>query len=352
MNDSDLSVCVVNWNRAAELEHLLADLRYQTHAADELIVVDNGSSDGSAEMVERDFPDVRLIRLHRNMGLSFGRNVGILAAKGDLIAILDNDLRILDRQFLAKILRSAIRHFDSGVISFHCVEGVWSHSGAHFHSGVLSFDQLEAFAEAGQSPVSPQAFYDWFFFGGACIIRRNVFETVGLFDDAFSYGGEEWDFAYRCHAAGIRMLRDTDTWVVHVRSPNMRATYMPSLILKNMVIAQSRYMPRFDLALFLLLQFGRSAVDAVKGKRVWAFLAVCWQIIREWRSQVAQQRRPVSSEVMRRFYYLRTHQTESYADIEGADTTAFHFYRHRLQNRKVDVGRTAQFAYMANLADR
>lgn len=346
MSESRISVIIVNWNRCADLRRLLTDLGSQTQPADEIIVVDNGSTDGSPDTVERDFPKIRLISLHKNMGASFGRNVGIVAAKTELIAILDNDLRILDRHFLAKVRQSAVQHLDCGVISFHQVLGIWSPPPAEFQGRVMSLAELACMAEAGQSPVPVQAFYYWLFWVGACVIRRDVFDTVGLFDDTFDYGGEEWDFAYRCHAVRIRLLRDTGLWVVHTHSPQMRSKSARNPILKNMVIAQARYMPLPDLLLFLAMQFAKSSRDAIFSRTIGAFLAVCWQILTGWPYQVLRKRQPVSRDTMRRFYYLRTHRPERFADVECADTTATQFYLSRAKGRSLNRADKSLFVAM------
>lgn len=329
MNEGSLSVLVVNWNRSADLKRLLTDLGCQTQPADEIIVVDNGSDDDSATMVMRDFPKVRPVRLHKNTGLSFGRNVGIVATVSDLIVFLDNDVRIPDRRFLAKARKSAALHPDCGVISFQQITGIRTQPPIEFPTAVISLDELASMVEANQHPVPPRVFYEWFLFGGACLIRRAVLENVGLFDDGFGYGGEEWDFAYRCHAAGIRLLRDTGLWVVHMRSPEMRSKDARELILKNMVIAQARYMPLVDLMLFLVIQFSKSAWDALRVGRLRAFLFTCYEIFVSWRSQVAKKRSPVSRNAMRRFLFLRTHRPEDYSEVERADTRALDFYLSR-----------------------
>ena len=85
-----VSVVVVNWNRRNLLRGCLSSLARQTHPVFETIVVDNGSEDGSAEMAEGEF-GARVIRNAANLGFCAANNQGIAAARGDLVALLNND---------------------------------------------------------------------------------------------------------------------------------------------------------------------------------------------------------------------------------------------------------------------
>lgn len=341
-----ISVVIVNWNRRRELRDLLRDLQGQTEPAQEVIIVDSGSADESLEMVAREFPDVRVVALGQNKGLSIGRNAGIDAARSAWIAFLDNDLRILDRQFWTKARRSIADHADCGVISFHLIQGLWEIPSRPPRSDILRLSVLEQMAANGKSPTTPRAYYDWFLGGGCCLISRRTFETVGLFDPFFDYGGEEWDFAYRCHARDVRLLRDTDLWVVHTQSPRMRSPNMPMLILQNMLIAQSRYMPTKDLALFLFLQIGKTAITHMRYGLFGAFLRMCAKLVVLWPSQVLSRRAPVSASVMRRFYYLRTHQPSHYLEVARSRTPALAFYYERLTSRTPEQTDRASFVLM------
>ncbi|HYM23934.1 MAG TPA: glycosyltransferase family 2 protein [Vicinamibacterales bacterium] len=87
----DLSVVVVNWNSRDDLRACLASLRDQRGCALEVIVVDNGSTDGSADMVAAEFTEARLIRATENLGFAEGCNRGIAASGGAWVAMLNND---------------------------------------------------------------------------------------------------------------------------------------------------------------------------------------------------------------------------------------------------------------------
>ena len=86
-----VSVIVVNWNRRELLRQCLLSLLGQRNATLEIIVVDNGSSDGSVEMVSLEFPAVIVIRNSQNRGFCAANNQGIARASGEFVALLNND---------------------------------------------------------------------------------------------------------------------------------------------------------------------------------------------------------------------------------------------------------------------
>ena len=86
-----LSVVVATHNRKESLRCCLHSLQDQTLAATELIVVDDGSDDGTAEMVQLEFPAVRLVRQDTNCGPAAARNKGLLLATGEIVAFTDDD---------------------------------------------------------------------------------------------------------------------------------------------------------------------------------------------------------------------------------------------------------------------
>jgi hypothetical protein len=103
-----LSVVIVNWNSRDDLRACLDSLKSQTHPDLEIIVVDNGSSDGSAEMVSTAFPGCRLLAQHDNLGFAEGCNRGVDAATGPWVAMLNNDC-VADPAWAAALVDAAER---------------------------------------------------------------------------------------------------------------------------------------------------------------------------------------------------------------------------------------------------
>src|SRR5918912_3580484 len=91
MRRASVSVVIVNWNGARLLPACLDALLAQTRPADEVVLVDNGSTDGSVELVRRGYPGVMVLPLEDNLGFAAGNNRGIAASRGELVVTLNND---------------------------------------------------------------------------------------------------------------------------------------------------------------------------------------------------------------------------------------------------------------------
>ena len=89
-----IEIIIPNWNGKSMLEHCLLSLRQQTYSNFRVTVVDNGSSDGSIELVEGFFPEVRLVELYHNAGFSVAVNKGVETSVGTWLLLLNNDMEV------------------------------------------------------------------------------------------------------------------------------------------------------------------------------------------------------------------------------------------------------------------
>lgn len=197
-----VSVVVVNHDRCALLAACLRSILDQSYAPIEVIVVDNASRDGSRRMVEAlEDVRVRLVSLPENRGFSGGCNAGIAAARGELIALLNNDaeadpdwLKCMVRELAAQpgcgMVASRIRHFNAGIIdkAGHRIFldgqnrgfGTGQRDGARFHGSAETL------------------FPD----GCAAIYRRSVLEAAGGFDEDFFAYADDADLGLRVRWLG------------------------------------------------------------------------------------------------------------------------------------------------------
>lgn len=102
-----VSVITVSYNGYPLLADLLRSLRRQTYSRHEVVVVDNASTDGSAERLRREFPEARVLELDENLGFAGGNNAGIRAARGELVALANNDT-VADPGWLEELVRTAL----------------------------------------------------------------------------------------------------------------------------------------------------------------------------------------------------------------------------------------------------
>lgn len=200
------SVIIPNWNGATHLPRCLRALRRQTVTDFETIVVDNGSTDDSLGLLARNYPEIRIVSLPRNLGYAGGCNAGLRAADSGTLVILNNDTEVTST-WLAGLLSALEHHPDAGmatpkVMLWHdrtrlhtagdCVRttgipesrGVWQRDEGQF-------DRVEyVFGAAGVAPA----------------YRRAMLNDIGLFDADFVSYCEDVDLSWRAQLAGYRCI--------------------------------------------------------------------------------------------------------------------------------------------------
>lgn len=201
-----MTVIVLSWNSKAWIADCLRGLL--ANEARPVYVVDNGSSDGSPELIARDFPGVRLIRSPANLGFGGGNNLGMKAAFEDgcdAVFLLNNDT-IIDQPFIEPCITSIMRDSTPGIIGPIIVEGnapdlVQSRGG---NIGLWTLDFSYRGRGEAYVPSETVEAVD-FVLGAAMLIPRRVYEETRGFDEEFfpAYV-EEADLCFRARKAGFR----------------------------------------------------------------------------------------------------------------------------------------------------
>jgi GT2 family glycosyltransferase len=222
----DLSILIVSFNARAELERCLASLHSNAPAAPhEIIVVDNDSTDSSAEAV-RKWRDVRLIQAGANLGFSRAVNMGIRASTGAALLLLNSDTvvppraidRLLDeltsRPDVAVVGPRLVDHSGRVEVSFGQMIGPLSELRQKIlvqgHAGGWPF-----ISELVERSTRRRQFPDWV--SGACLlVRRTDAEAVGLLDERYFMYAEDVDFCAAIRKRGRRVLFFPDVEVVHL----------------------------------------------------------------------------------------------------------------------------------------
>ncbi|MFN3929200.1 MAG: glycosyltransferase family 2 protein [Thermoflexus sp.] len=201
MSEPLISVIIPNWNGAAHLPTCLEALRRQTYVHREVLVVDNGSTDDSLQLLAR-YPEVRVLTLGRNRGFAGAVNEGIRAARGEIIALLNNDTEA-SPTWLEALAAAFERHPDAGLLAsrimlfdrrdvFHSAGDYYRVDGIPGNRGVWEKD-------VGQYDREEEVFSAC---GAAAAYRRELFDDIGLFDEDFFYSCEDMDLAWRAQIAG------------------------------------------------------------------------------------------------------------------------------------------------------
>ena len=212
---SQISVIVLNWNGKHLLEECLGSLRRQTFRDFQTILVDNGSTDGSVEYVERRFPEVEIIALPSNVGFARGTNVGIQASNGEYVALLNNDTK-MDPEWLEALKIALDTHAEVGFCAskmfFHHRPDIINAAGDVFYSFGVA-DHRGRGQGDGELFRRPQYVF------GACaaaaIYRRAMLEEIGLFDEDFFAYDEDVDLSFRAQLMGYKCLFVPDAIIYH-----------------------------------------------------------------------------------------------------------------------------------------
>ncbi len=203
-----VSVILVNWNRLADVRLALDYLAKVHYPSVEVIVVDNGSTDGSVDEFRRR-SDIRLLEVGRNVGPCAARNVGIKAARGEFVFFLDSDA-VLSKRALGPLVAAMTRDSRLGVIGCRID-----------HSRLRRVDQW-IYPERHERRVH-QAFETYAFSAAGALARKSVLELVGGFNERLFIYNEEVDLSYRIIRAGFKVAYDSAARVYHRPSDAGRA---------------------------------------------------------------------------------------------------------------------------------
>jgi GT2 family glycosyltransferase len=246
-----VSVVVLNHNGLDYLKTCLSSLRAQSYRALEILLVDNGSEDGSVSWVRGHYPDVQVLAAGVNLGFSGGNNFGFRRATGKYVAILNNDA-VAAPDWIEKLVQAAELNPQYGM----------------FGSKILLYDKPERLDKAGHlmywdgqnkgngSGELDDARYSqpgeiFFPDGCAALFRRSLLEDIGGFDEKFFAYGDDADLGIRARLRGWKAYYVPDSRVWHRHS----ATAGPYSARKVFWVERNRFwlaIKSFPLPLLLL----------------------------------------------------------------------------------------------------
>ena len=211
---------VVNWNRKELLRACLRSLAQQTGVTSEIIVVDNGSADGSPDMAEHEF-GVQVIRNRENRGFCAANNQGIAAAKGEFIALLNNDAEAEPR-WLASLHAACSRAPSVGMAASKVL--VWEDPRRIDKAGHLIFPDGQnrgrgtGALDTGQFDREEEVLWPD---GCAAIYRKQMLDEIGGFDEDFFAYGDDAELGLRARIAGWTCLYTPGAVVRHHRGATL-----------------------------------------------------------------------------------------------------------------------------------
>lgn len=222
-----LSVVLICWNSLHHLQGALASLQdtLTAHIDSEIIIVDNGSTDGTYHYIAQHYPTVRYTRLPENRGVAYARNRGIEIAQGNYVWLLDDDT-IVNHEALATMLAYMNDNPSCGICGCRLVNSCGETQQSYKTYPGLSVKianvlhsllrrkgtQRDAYAMliAQGKPFEPE------YIIGACqLIRREVIEKIGLLDEKIFYGPEDADYCIRTRNAGWHITYLPQVSIIH-----------------------------------------------------------------------------------------------------------------------------------------
>ena len=278
---SKISVVIPTWNGSKTIAACISSLQKQTHPPTEIIVVANGSSDGTPDIVSRGFPKVKLIRLPKNTGVSGGRNTGIQAAekKSEYIFIFDHDMTA-DTEMLEKLLETA-RKNSADIVTPKIYykksnNHIWSAgTGINLWTGQVLFRNgidRGQYNRDEKVQVTP----------AAMLISQQVVNTIGNFDERIFASWEDTELCFRASKAGFKIYYSSQAVAYHDLSLDSRDEAMrllnryPFQIGRNRIVFMRRFGKSWPVFLAFLpvyiFYYGWLALRYKQFRGYWIFL--------------------------------------------------------------------------------
>jgi GT2 family glycosyltransferase len=272
-----ISIIIPNLNGAHHLPDCLDSLRRQRYPAFEVIVVDNGSTDGSLALLARDYAEVRLVALDENWGFAPACNRGMRAARGTILVLLNNDTEA-DPGWLEALVAALARQPQAGAVAsrillfdrrdhLHTAGDFYRLDGTPGNRGAWERD-------AGQFDEEMPVFSAC---GGAAAYRRAMLDEVGLLDEAFFFSCEDVDLGWRAQLVGWSCVYAPQAVVYHKVSATGAGVVNSFYDGRNFI-----YLVVKDYPWSLLRRHWRAVLRAQA--------RITRQALRAWRGQAARAR--------------------------------------------------------------
>ena len=280
-----MSIIIVSWNTRDILRNCIKSIYEQSSDSSlEVIVIDNASTDGSAEMVKKDFPQVTLIENSENRGFATANNQGIAIAKGRYVLLLNPDTIVLDNA-INNTLYFADAHPESAVVGCRVLNPDRTLQATCFMFPSISNMLLSTtylYKLFPKSRFFGRERMTWWdrndirevdvVTGCFMLVRREAIEQVGLLDEQFFVYGEETDWCYRFNQAGWKVMFTPCAEIIHLggQSTRKKATAMVVQLRKSILQFMKKHYSPFIYRIACLLTVIFLAVRLP----IWSVIAV------------------------------------------------------------------------------
>jgi GT2 family glycosyltransferase len=279
-----VSAIIPTWNKADLLRSILTNLDAQTRPPDQVIVVDNGSTDAT-QVVAREFR-VDLAMFPENRGFSAAVNEGVTRATGEWLLILNNDV-VLEPEWLQRLLASAEQEnafFAAGKLlrmdNVAILDGSWDLVSRAAYAWRCGFGRRDGAVWSKRRKIS-------FVPMTAALFHRRVFEQVGLLETRFESYYEDVDFGVRCVLAGLQGIYEPAAVAMHMGKSTLGKADARVMFLsaRNQVLLLAKHYPAETLRRFawpILVGQILSVLAAANHGHLFAALRGKWDALRQW----------------------------------------------------------------------
>ncbi len=267
-----LSIIIVNWNTRALLADCLASIaRTAGNLKYEIIVSDNGSSDGSRELCRDHFPYVAFIENGANIGFAAANNRGLAIARGDFCLLLNSDTIVLPGALQSAVAAIAAQPHTGGLGCMLLTPGggvqrsveqsasLWNSLRCHLHLGTPTHKRRDYYDRAHPSVD--------YVSGAFLLLRREALAAAGLFDEQFFMYAEEADLCLRIRRAGFNVAYTPAARIIHLGGGSATGARVRSV---QRLVSRLRFLKKHRAPLyfqtFRLLSMGRSVADYALGR--------------------------------------------------------------------------------------
>jgi GT2 family glycosyltransferase len=249
MKRPKVSVIIPNWNGVEYLQYCLPSLEQQSYRDFEVIIIDNGSIDQSVRYIEQDFPKYQIIKLSQNIGFSPAVNLGITQAKGEYIALINNDTKLETDclKYLVNVLDSQaqIGMVAAKMLQFYrpeYIDSAGDYVDAVGHANNIGLNQKDG----PEFEVPKEVFLVT---GGGSLLRKRLFDEVGLFDEDYFAYFEDVDLGLRAQMRGYKGWFEPKARIYHMHkaTSNRIRPFAEYLQFRNMTMTIIKDFPSVHL---------------------------------------------------------------------------------------------------------
>ncbi|MFA6320557.1 MAG: glycosyltransferase family 2 protein [Candidatus Omnitrophota bacterium] len=233
-----VSIIILNWNGAEDTIECLNSVEGLSYPNYDIIVVDNGSVDGSRDLIKKTCPRVTVLSLGVNLGYAGGNNAGIKYAMdhgADYVLILNNDT-VIDSCIINEFIKSSEKHKTAGIFGakiyyYNDPACIWF-GRAKWNEDISDFNSIDD-GKTDACPEVNDVHETDYVCGCAMFIRASLIKKIGLFDESFFLCWEETDFCERAKRAGLKCLFVPTAKVWHKIAVSFKGESSPQKIYFN-----------------------------------------------------------------------------------------------------------------------